>query len=197
MIKTLFLRLLIAPDSKRHLYRFQFISLSVLCFLLSSCGKRVEQLPLEESVSRPELSAQLIILKAKLLTNGDVIEQAHTFNKDSEVAIPEVIKISNSEAGDQVARLYFNVNTEATDTEEEFSFYCNYAKSIDELADKNFYYFESCFVEEGNQREISYYPGNEPIIYNGNSIVFKLLSLSAENPSFDVEAISEIEIDGR
>jgi hypothetical protein len=181
---------------KSRCYHLKLFYFSLSCFLVCGCGKKIqggEQATQE--VSRPTLSTKLIKLHAKLFKNGQAQDEQYTFESDSEVAIPEVIKVKAGNAGDQVARLYFNV-----DQLGEFRFYCNYIGGAstqspttpEDIENGKMYYFDTCFIDEGNNREINYYPGNEPTIYKNHSILFRVMSA---DPRFDTEAVSELEID--
>lgn len=192
MFKKVTLNLLRTAIVKTKCYNLRLFYFSLYCFLMFGCGKKVDEGANKQEVNRPGLSTQFIKLKAKLFKTGQAIDQEHVFENDSEVAIPESIQVKTGNAGNQTARIYFNL-----DEENKFSFYCNYMGGAstqspinpEDIENGKTYTFDSCYTAEGS---INYYPGNEPTIYAGNSIMFKIIS---GDPRFDIEAVSEIEVD--
>lgn len=194
MIKKHVLNLLKTAIVKTKCYNLKLFYFSIYCVLLVGCGKKIEQ-PSDQEVKRPRLETQIIKLKSKLFASGNSTEQEHVFGTDSEVRIPDLLPVSEGNAGNQVARIYFNV-----DANDNFGFYCKYVGGAstatpndpEEITNGHYYYFESCYKQEGDLEEINYYPGYESIQYENRSVVFKLISA---DPRFDTQASAEFEIE--
>lgn len=192
MLKTFALNSLKKAIVKTKCYHLKLFYFSLYCLLCVGCGKKIQQDTTQQEVSQPRLEAQVIELKAKLLKSGSSIDEEHTFTTDSEVRIPEVIEVTAGNAGNQLARIYFNFN----DQSQKFDFYCNYIGGAstespvtgDDIKNGELYYFDNCYAEEG---EITYLPGDNSIQDKDKAIVFKLISA---DPRYDTEAAAQFEI---
>lgn len=195
MFKKLTLNVLKSAIVKAKCHHMKLFYFSVYCFLLVGCGKKVENTQEQSDVNRSELSSQLIKLKAQLFKSGNAIDEEYAFNSDSEVRIPASINITEGNAGNNMARVYFNAISE-----NEYGFYCNYQGGASmqspltsgDIESGKKYIFENCYTQDNNQGEINYYPGYETIQYQNKSIIFELLSA---DPRYDTSAEAEFEVD--
>lgn len=193
MVKTYALNLLKQAITKTKCYNLRLFYFSIYCFLLIGCGKKVESTPTNEDIQRAGLNTSIVKLESKIFTTGDIIKRKYDFETDSEVRIPDVIKVTEGNAGNNQARIYFNQDSSS------FGFYCNYlggassASPInpDDFENGKMYYFDRCYTIEGDLGEINYYPGYESIQYEGKSVEFQILSA---DPRFDTSAEAEIEV---
>lgn len=193
MIKKFALNLLQKAIVKTKCYNLKLLYFSIYCVLLVGCGKKVEQTK-EQVVSRSRLETQIVKLKAKLFSNGNAIDEDYEFDSDAEVRIPDSLRVTEGNAGNQIAKIYFNV-----DENDNFDFYCKYIGGAsnatpnkpEEITSGHYYNFSACYLEENDQQQITYYPGYESIQYKNKSVVFKLISA---DPRFDTQASAEFEV---
>lgn len=194
MLKNVALKFLKKAIVKTKCYNLRLFYFSVYCLLLVGCGKKVEVNDNQE-VRRPRLESALVKLKAKLFKNGSAVDEEYLFSKDAEVRIPEVIKVTQGNAGNQLARVYFNVNSD-----DSYGFFCSYIggassqtpNSPDEINEGHNYSFDNCYKNiNGSFEEINYYPGYESLQYENKSVV---LSILGADPRFDTQAQAEFEV---
>lgn len=194
MLKRVTLNLLRTAIFKTKCYNLKLFYFSIYCLLLVGCGKKIEQ-PTTEEVRRPRLESSIVILKAKLFKTGNAVDEEYTFDDDAEVRIPEEIEVTQGNAGNQLAKIYFNVNPDGS-----YGFHCEYfggassqtPQSPEDITEGHSYQFDTCYKEvNGNFEVINYYPGYESIQYENKSVV---LSIVGADPRFDTQASAEFEI---
>lgn len=194
MLKNVALKLLKKAIVKTKCYNLRLFYFSVYCLLLVGCGKKVEVNENQE-VQRPRLESAIVKLKAKLFKNGSAVDEEYLFDEDAEVRIPEVIKVTQGNAGNQLARVYFNVNSDGS-----YGFFCSYIggassqtpNTPEEINEGHNYSFDNCYKNvNGVYEEINYYPGYESLQFENKSVV---LSILGADPRFDTQAQADFEV---
>lgn len=181
--------------AKTRCYYLRLFYLSIYCMLFIGCGKEIEQANDQQDVQRSNIESQIVKLNAKLYSDGNAEDVQYDFDTDSEVRIPESLQVTKGNAGNNIARIYFNV-----DESGNFEFYCNYIggasnaspNSPQDITSGHYYHFDSCYMEENYQQQVYYTPGYESIQFKSKSVVFKLISA---DPRFDTQVTAEFEIE--
>ena len=194
MFKNTALNLLKKAIVKTKCYNLKLFYFSIYCLLLVGCGKKIEQ-PQDQDVRQERLESQIIKLNAKIFSNGNAVDEEHEFTTDSEVRIPDSLQVIEGNAGNHIAKIYFNV-----DENDNFEFYCKYVGGAsnatpnkpEEITSGHYYHFDTCYMQENDQQEINLLPGYESIQYKDKSVLFKLVGA---DPRFDTQAAAEFEVE--
>lgn len=193
MLRSFALNLLKKASLKTKSYNLKLFYVSIYCLLLVGCGKKIQQ-PQNQEVKLQRLESQMIELEAKLFANGNAVDKEHRFTTDSEVRIPDSLRVTEGNAGNNIAKIYFNV-----DENKHFEFYCKYVGGAsnaspnmpDEITNGHYYLFDTCYMQENDKEEINLIPGYESIQDKNKSVVFKLISA---DPRFDTQASADFEV---
>ncbi len=167
-------------------------------FLQVGCGKGViNKAPASDNSDSAIrfITADSFKLSASIDQNGTATDSAKSFDKDLELRIPASLDVTEGNAGNGTAAIYFNSNGETG-----YDFYCKYvggassATPTDETEiEKGLKYnFHDCYTQENDQGQISFRPGEAITQYDNSSVVF---SVKSADPTEKTKVQADIEID--
>lgn len=183
--------------------RASLVTLSIICFFNFGCGKKVENTLPEEEVRRPTLNTSFLKLVAFFSASEQNVNQMSLgensvvqIDADAFVRIPEYLNVLEGNAGNQFARIYFELPG-------EYSFYCSYQggasssnpTSDDEIERGLFYQLDDCYEDVNNDGEaeaLGYYPGYEAAIDKNSQVRLEVLGAASGYRS-KIEAQLEID----
>jgi hypothetical protein len=165
-------------------------------FLQVGCGKGViNRAPASDNNSEVRaITADSFKLSASLDTSGTNFDSSKSFAKDLELRIPESLKVTEGNAGDGSAIVYFNSNGDT-----EYDFYCKYIGGAssqtptdeEEIIKGLRYNFHDCYTQDNDQGQIGFNPGEAITQYNFSSVVFRVQSA---DPTENTTVEADIEI---
>jgi hypothetical protein len=165
--------------------------------LFAGCGKAVNGLDEKEEVFRNAQTSSVIPLKDTYSPLGisSASNSRYDFKEDSLVRIPASIAVEEGNAGNNVAVIYFNA-----DSENEFEYYCKYVGGASssspmtqtEISNGLFYHFDNCYQGSGELSPLNYYPGRKEIQRGNKAVILEVLSA---DPRYQTQAATEFEVE--
>lgn len=193
MIRTTALNVLKYGIETAKCHHIRFFYFGLYCLLMVGCGKKIKNSPELEEIQRSALTTDRIFLDSNLYTNGQKEISKYQFNEetDLEVTIPDVIKVTAGNAGNNTAVLYFNA-----DSVSDFKYYCIYTggslysspTNPEDIEDGLLYHFDDCYNLEG---KVGFYPGYKLTHAHNKAVILELLSA---DPRYNTHATTELEV---
>lgn len=189
--------------------RSKLVTLSVFCFFNFSCGKKVENTVTEQDVRRPTLNTSFLELVASYSASSSQLSSKISSKKlsqdksfsaiieaDAFIRIPEYLQVTQGNAGNQFARVYFELPG-------SYLFYCSYqggasstSPSTEEEIQRGLYYqLDDCYEDVNNDGEaeaLGYYPGYEAAIDKSSQVTLEILGA---DPRFQSKVKAQLEVD--
>jgi hypothetical protein len=197
MLKNSIKNKLEASIDKIKCHHAKMICISLACLLNTGCGKKVQNSSTNDDVQRRTLGSNIFNLKATLENSGYSIPGNFRFDNNGLVRIPEQLKVLKGNAGNRLARIYFNVR------EGLHEFYCNYKGGASgptpndpkEIKKGLSYNLLNCFQDVNNDgipEELNYYAGFEAPQDMDNFVRLEVLS---SDPRYTTEIQAQFEVE--